>query len=525
MPLFLPAIAALLTAAVLAAFAGSIVDGLWRPDAFDYAQIARELHAGNGFTTRQAIYLLHLEWLSDTGGLHEAWPNLHRFPLPPVAIAAAFSLFGVGTTAVVAYGIAFHALTSGLLFAWGRQVGGLPVACASSLLVTANAAMLETSPSGLAEPPEIFFFTLALYGLWRFRSQPGNAGIAAAGAALGLAALARTNALFAAPVLLVCLVVRNPLRRRQVTLWLGGLALVLAPWLLRNVALTGDPFFSLHSYFLLPAGTEPGGWKWDLGEPWVTGFVSPLQFLLANPGAVFAKWLRNLATLAQQFPVLGNTFLLPVCAALALLPISRLRDLHEPAIVLFASFMLHSLLVSLTGTYLDKYHFQFLPGLMLLAAATLWRLLDGTGRARGLAFALGIAAMAHIPAVLAAGDSIRRQTAHVDREQLEFVRAHTQPDDIVLSDHSYAVTWETGRRSIRTHYDRLEDGEAILATRWIEAHYLPIDAIYLSAEFTQTGIRSRALHNSINRDPGFRSRFPTVHRFDDGALFLSSSEP
>ena len=53
MPLFLPAIAALLAAAALAAFAASTVDGLWRPDAFDHAQIARELHADNGFSTRQ----------------------------------------------------------------------------------------------------------------------------------------------------------------------------------------------------------------------------------------------------------------------------------------------------------------------------------------------------------------------------------------------------------------------------------------------------------------------------------------
>ena len=95
----------------------------------------------------------------------------------------------------------------------------------------------------------------------------------------------------------------------------------------------------------------------------------------------------------------------------------------------------------------------------------------------------------------------------------------------MLSNFSYAVAWETGRRSIRTHYDRLEDGATILATRWIEERYLPIDAIYLSAEFTRGPGRSQTLHNTLTRDPHFRASFPTVHRFADGALFFSRDRP
>jgi len=525
MPPFLPAIATLLAAVALAVFTGSTVRELWRPDAFDYAQIARELHAGNGFTTRQAIYLLHLEFLERSGGLEGPWPNLHRFPLPPIAIASSFALFGVGTTAVSAYGVAFHALTAGLIFAWGRQVGGLAVACASWLLVTGNAALLQTSPSGLAEPPEVFFFTLALYLLWRFRGQPGRAGIAAAGAALGLAALARTNALFAAPVLVACLLVGNPDRWRQAGLWLAGVGCALAPWLVRNAIVTGDPFFSLHSYFLLPAGTSVGGDKWDLQQPWVTDFVSPLQYFLASPGPVLAKWFRNLTTLLQQLPTLGETFLLPLCAAAALLPVRRFEGLRAPAVVLFAAFALHALLVSFTDIYFDKYHFQFLPGLILLAAATLWRALEGANAWRGPLFAAGIAVMLHVPAVLAASEAIQRQTARFDTEQLDYVRAHTSEDDLVLSDFSYAVAWHTGRRSIRTHYDTLEGGESVLATRWIEEHYLPVDAIYLSREFVRSPRLRRVLRDTLAKDPDFRARFPVTHQFEDGALFFASSEP
>ena len=88
-------------------------------------------------------------------------------------------------------------------------------------------------------------------------------------------------------------------------------------------------------------------------------------------------------------------------------------------------------------------------------------------------------------------------------------------DRVLLNDPA------TGRRSVRTHYDRLEDGETILATRWMADRYRPIDAVYLSREFTSGPGRSRTLRNTLERDPDFRRRFPAVHRFDDGALLFT----
>jgi 4-amino-4-deoxy-L-arabinose transferase-like glycosyltransferase len=517
----LPAIAAAFTACVLAAFAASSIQGLWRPDAFDYAQIARELYAGNGFTSRQAIYLLHLEFLAERGGLDGAWPTLHRFPLPSLAIAACYAVMGVGVAAVVAYGIVFHALTSGLVFAWGRAASGLPVACAATLLVTFNAAMLETAPSGLAEPPVIFFFTLSLYGLWLGREREGVGPALLSGAALGLAALARTNALFAAPVFLWVLASRR--RQRELGIWCLALLVVLAPWLVRNTLVAGSPFFSLHSYFLLPAGTLPDGWKWDLGQRWVREFVPPLQFVLENPGPVFAKWSTNLMGLLRDAPTLAETLGLPLVALAALLPLSPARGLRRPAQVLFGGFVLNAAFVSFTDIYFDKYYYLYLPGLALLASAFVWNALGRieTPSARGSAFVACVLVMANLPAVLAAGDSVRRQRARFDSAQLEFVRDHTDEAAIVMSDFSYAVTWATGRRSVRTHYDRLPDGATILATGWIEDHYLPIDAVYLSREFTAGPGRSRTLRDTLERDARFRASFPVVHRFPDGALFFA----
>ena len=100
------------TAACLCTFAAVAVDGLSRPDGFDYAQIGRELAEGRGFSSRQAIYALHLRFLKEHDLLQAPWPNLHRFPLPSLTMAALFLVLGAGVPAVLTYGIGFHVATS-----------------------------------------------------------------------------------------------------------------------------------------------------------------------------------------------------------------------------------------------------------------------------------------------------------------------------------------------------------------------------------------------------------------------------
>ena len=133
--------------------------------------------------------------------------------------------------------------------------------------------------------------------------------------------------------------------------------------------------------------------------------------------------------------------------------------------------------------------------------------------------------MLNIPAVLSTGEVIELNTARFDTDQLQYVRDHTDEDDVVMSDFSHAVAWHTGRRSVRTHYTALEGGESVLATSWIGERYLPIDAIYLSREFVHSPGRRRVLGDTVTRDPRFRERYPVVHQFADGALFFASSEP
>lgn len=528
-----PLAAAAVSALSIGVFAGLCVDGLWRPDAFDYAQIAREIARGHGMSSLQAIYALHLDFLRDHAGFAAPWPNLHRFPLPSLAQAALFRLLGADTPAVVAYGAVFHAATAALLFAWARATLGTGAAAACVFLFTCNGAMLESASSGLSEPPVAFFFTLAAWAAWRSREGGGALPWLVAGAALGAATLARTNALLAAPVFALAAVVRSArqegptgARARRaggaLALFAAGLLGALVPWLLRNQELTGSPFFSLHGYFLLPSGTGPAWEKWDLTVPWVRERVPPLEFALAHPEALLAKWWRHLGALAVDLPRFAGTLgVFPLAFAAALLPLRA--DLRALAAFAAAAFALNAALVSFTDFYFDKYAFHFLPLAILLAVAALAGALERwvPARARGPAFALALVLMADLPGVAAAFERVPAQRARFERDHFRHLREWTAPRDVILSDQSYAVAWEADRRSVRLHYDRLADGTPVLGALAISRDYLPLAGVYLSREFLAEPSRRRILSDTLARQPGFRRAFPRRRELSGGALYFS----
>jgi 4-amino-4-deoxy-L-arabinose transferase-like glycosyltransferase len=511
------------------AFAVFAVDGLWRPDAFDYAQIGRELARGNGMSSLQAIYALQLEFLHEHGLLDSAWPNLHRFPLPSVLMAAGFAAFGATDGVVVLYGVLFLAATAALVFAWGREAVSTRVGVAAAFWITANGVMLETACAGLSEPPVLFFFTAALYGMWRLRDAPGGVAFLWPGLALGAAGLARTNAVFVAPLFLLAIGWGSGLRRERgvgmAALGLG-VAVMLAPWALRNLLVAGSPFFSLHSFFLLPSGTDPQALKWDLDVPWVRSFVSPLAFAIEAPVAVLRKWIGVFGGSLAMLPTLGGSVGVVLAGLLAAV-VSRATPLPRIARLVAACFVLNLALVSLGDFVFDKYHFHFVPAFGLLGAAVLASALErfAPERARMALFALVVLVTANLPAILETGASVRERTAWIERSHMSRVAGAVPANGVILSDQSYAVAWETGRRSIRTHYTKLPDGQRVLGALELSDAYLPIDAVYLSARFLGNPDQRRIVERTLAQVPRFRQEYPQLHTFENGALLFSRARP
>jgi hypothetical protein len=473
--------------------------------------------------------MLHLRFLKEHDLLQAPWPNLHRFPLPSLAMAGWFLLLGVGLGGVLAYGIAFHVATSILLFVWARRAVGLAPAVGAVVLFSTRVSVLETGCSGLAEPAVMFFFSLSLYFVWRALEEGGARWPFWAGVALGLATLGRTNAFFAAPLFLLAIPIRlraedpRPKRPwREMGLRAGALLLgtivVLTPWLARNWQVTGSPSFSLHSYFLLPSGTLPEaeGDVWDVNLPWVSGFVSPFEYARAHPDRVWEKWTRHAASLLRDYPTLGGLRFLPVVALLGLvLPAGR--NLRPVAWLLLTSFAVNAILVCLTDIYMSRYHYQALPGMLLIGLGVVWQLLGGIRRhwMKVAVLVVLVVATTNPSSIRRTAERMRAGAARVDPRNMDFVKAHTDEDAVIFSDQAWAVTWRTGRRTVSAHFDWRDDGTPILAVRRFHEEFLPIDAVYLRFNHRRT----RQAHRNMRDDPGFRGLFPKRHRFPDGAVF------
>jgi hypothetical protein len=402
-------------------------------------------------------------------------------------------------------------------------------------LLSVNGTLLELSCSGLSEPPVLFFFTASLYAVWRGGRSPSLAWPAVAGACLALAGLARTNALFAAPLFAVALAWRvggeaGPRARRAVLVLVAfgaAVALVSLPWWLRNLRVAGDPFFSLHSYFLLPSGLDAASDKWDLSVPWVREFTSPWQVLKGRPDAVLAKWWGNLLRWLDALPALAG--LLGVVPLAAVAAFARVGEgLRPVARLVLACLVWNALWVGFTDFFLLKYHLHLVPALILLAVVVVWRLAERVPRPRwrAAACALVVLAMADLGGAWEAPGLVRASSARYDRAHWSEIRRMTAEDAIVVSDQSHAVAWETGRRSVRLHYDRTPDGALVLGVLTLEDLYLPVDAVYLSRQFLRDPGKLAALNRTLERLPRFRREFPHVRRFEGGGLlFLRAARP
>lgn len=563
--------AALLTALVGGLFVVATGVEVWHNDGLDYAQIGREVAEGRGMASRQAIYALHLRFLAEHGLLDAPWPNLHRFPLPTLTLALFFLLFGASSATVAAHGVVGLAATSGVLHLWARRALGPWPAVAASALVAFNGELFYGLQAGMPEVWVALWATTALYLLWRGGWLDGRLGsdvgsgrgarvlqpsglrpgsrpglhAALAGAALGLAALSRTNSITLLPVVLLALVPWRELRgggedRRRAlrrfgaaaALLLGGLLLVASPFLARNLKLTGAPTFSLHSYYLVPSGAHPGETKKDLSLTWVREFVPPLDYARQHRRAVAEKWLRQNAELAAAYPTFAQTLLLPLLPWLALLPPLRRRlgiALPRTAAVVCGGFVANAALCGFTDVNPERYYLFLLPAMVLVAVG----MVQGAARAleprlgpgwRAALATLAVAVMAH-PAALAATLAKVEQKGRVrlDLEQLQAIERATAPDAVIFSDRSAQVAWYTGRRSVRFHHTRDASGRRVAAALEIDRDLVPLDAIYLSGPFLSQP-RRRKLWTRLESDPAFPARFTCPTRFPDGAVLCVRRE-
>lgn len=326
-------------------------------DAWIHMQFARNLAEGRGFSYNPGVPV--------SGSTAPLWT---------LALGGVFAVLGSHPALAKVLGIA---ATLGTAWLAGRLAliwaGRRDVALLASVLVALAGPMVWGALSGMEVALAALLVTAALVLHARGRAW-------AAGAALGLAALARPEAVLLPPLFWLA----GPLTGRRALAWGLPVAGFLTPWVVFNLATTGSP---------LPATAAA---KIEGGlVGYLAGVREPLRTaLLERPWQFETEWARWLWRVDVLLPIL----LLPGLWWLG-------RHAGRAALVPASALVVHPLAMALLAPYRapsfqeGRYSIHLLPLALVVAVVPLAPLFSssastlspsgGEGRVRGLKWARG----------------------------------------------------------------------------------------------------------------------------------------
>jgi len=350
----------------------------------DYAQIARNLATGRGFTT-SVVTPLGLTVVPRI----ERHPELTRPPLWVAVLALALRIGGISDTTVAVTSLLFLlATTLALYLIIGRHLSRT-AALWAAFLYFVSVPILRQSINGLDTTFLSFLVTLlfgalmSVYDRYAPSSGPGEEESERPGSVparwslftgllVGLCWLTCYDTLL---LLVVVMVFWWKLDRRRarthISAALFGFLLLAVPWIIRGSLLAGRPFISLHSYeMLMFTDKYPGQSLFhrfaDVPRvPWLAAlgmWPDMVKKFAEGVGALYTDILQSTNPYLMPFFVVGlflavirrRWVLLHSCLALALFlqllvmclyqPLVRLLLIYSPMLTGFAAYWLVTLL-------------------------------------------------------------------------------------------------------------------------------------------------------------------------------------
>ncbi len=216
------------------------IESLKGSDYGQYADIARNLVAGNGFV------------LFDQ-------PNIRRAPGFPVFLVGIYAVFGESTRAVI---VANTLLTVGIVLLTGmlgRQIAGERVGFVAACLIAINPVQVKYGLTPLSEPLFTLLIIAGIVVLTPAANHINWKRAVVSGALIGLACLVRSSILILPAFLGVWWLWRLRWRGIAMTaVFTVAMLAVIAPWTVRNWMVTGT---------LVPVNKMDGHVLWVSNNP------------------------------------------------------------------------------------------------------------------------------------------------------------------------------------------------------------------------------------------------------------------
>lgn len=272
--------------------------GLETETAMDQAQIGRQIAGGAGYSTFYIRPLAIWQFFENRGGLPAGgFADTYNFPLNPAINAALLrpvkrwwsmeptDMVYVPDRVIAAGGVGMFLASVFLLFLLARGLFDRKIAWLTVGLVLLTDMMWRFSVSGLPQNAVLLLFTAALFLLHsalqsREEEKLGRMLLALAGTAflLGLATLAQPMTAWIFFGFLIFTAAWHPPRSVSVLLVFFVYLLVVAPWLVRNYLVCGNPL-GLGSFAILDGTTGSESFFMRSLDPDLTAFGAVKQKL------------------------------------------------------------------------------------------------------------------------------------------------------------------------------------------------------------------------------------------------------
>lgn len=403
-------------------------------DSHDYAQLAKNVNEGNGYSTSVLRPLAYRFFKT------LPQPEITRMIGYPYILGLSFKIFGQSDFTVVLFnGVFFVALILLVYLLAYELSGNTVISLIAALLVSCMKCFLDHS---LQAEPNIMYSSLYVAFFYFYIKYPGRPLIY--GIMLGLLHLVRANTQFVFIAFFLVYIFHGKENLRERFLDAGklsiGFLIGITPHLVRNYSIIGNPFFSLYGYsFLLFTKSFPTYSVWTQISD-----VNPIMFVMSHPGEMILKsyqWFWRLLENSVDFytPVVllltGVTFFMP-------LKNSRVRMLR---IITIVGIIVQTALLLPMGP-VPYYYMFFFPIMMIVSVINVDDLLK---KYSPIVLSFGLIAFAFTAMPYWKSPKPINPFISMGKQ----VEKLTEKDALILTDMPWELAWYADRKAIWLPYD------------------------------------------------------------------------
>ncbi len=444
--------------------------GLNHEKGLEQAQIAREIARGNGFQSKMIRPLSLRQSLEHSDNVSlTGFHDTYHAPLNPLlnSIALNFSKDNFEwdrketvyplDRVITGVSIMFLLFSIGMTYLLITEIFDSKIGTVTALLMLLCEMLWQFSQSGLPQMLMLFLFTCASYFLFKALQSQINGRkpllwlILCAGC-FGLLALAHWLAIWPFVGLLIFTALYFKPRGVAAILMLLTFLMIVSPWAIRNIKITGTPLGS--GYYSVLGGMS-------VGEEYIfRSYESPEQNIFGN--GFYTKIINtSINQLNGLYAFLGSIAVAPLFFLSLLHPFKRrvIADFRWCILAMWIFAVMGMALFGLPGQTYDanQLHMLFIPLMTAYGLAFLSILWGRLGFSSNMPLIINghliIAIfLSSMPMILGLIPGIRYSFRNKDLStqalQISYIRDEVDPAGIVVSDDPSHVAWYADRSSL-----------------------------------------------------------------------------